>query len=728
MFGLQDVSSGEFFDTGGVTIDFVIKSPVFRTSDNEDGSLVFNMVLPPTDKNLKLTKFLDRIESFNNQVNEIAVYGWIKGMHVWTGTALAKFSRPDGIECSVGFGRGEFNYLAEGKKLSDVVPDEIHQIGIEQLYTDWNTGVQMSYIKINGFDDVVSKIYPEVNYAVFPVKTESLTESLGTIVADWYNKTPVVNFWDMANQRFFRNDIGTQFWNLDQNNGNKLTVVKRNNIFMPFVYNAWVFKNIFKSLGYFVENNPFETNEDLKRLVLFNIQTINKLTYKYEYHPENPQYANQYYYGLEPSTEFNLRDHVPDILIKDYIRAIEDMFFLRCFIDNKTKRVRVLFLKDIVNSTKYRDISDRVSGIKERKLEYDKICKLVQTYDSADSIGGFKTPGEFNDVTRVADSFFKTDLPDNVAGSFENKISLAKLEQRFYVANSCDSDLTHVSKWEAYCWNYFLEKYVQETGKELTAAAAGIVNTYFFDYLPDSVEDVYEWYIPYVIQKLKFKDTTKTKDNSCGIRFMFYRGMQDGKKGLMAPNNDYYGIKPGYNNAAIDWLVAYQLPHAWAVYLLGKLQGVDGYYTKAEIISFAYTHVSSGADYATVETFMNYFINTYCYVACHSFYRVLQTTKYPFGTNDVYDAFGNKIPEANLSLKLDGEFGIYENLAKPFVDLVNKEGKPVTLKYTPTLEDIYFNFPMKQRSHGINYIADELRGSYLPIGEFAEGELDCMSC
>ncbi|MEI6853523.1 MAG: hypothetical protein WCL06_11795, partial [Bacteroidota bacterium] len=362
MLAIKIPSKNAFLDTKGITISYTLRSPIFHRED--DGSFIFNFTIPDTDANKKLLNFPLRIESFDNvTMNEIPIEIHFKGIHIWSGILLAKFARPEEIEVSIGLGRGEFNYLASGKELSEVVPDEEHTVGHIELRTDEASQIPHYLHAVDGFDEVVNKVYPEVNYAVFPMKIDDMVSALGQAFNNvYYNTTPCVNFWDMETGKFASPALMGDFFlminnlHVDETNTNILTYLLAYNIFTPFPYNAWVFSNLFKKLGYFLENNPFENDEDLKRLVLFNVQSMNKLWEEYAHWvgsgndgngDPNPN-TDRYLYSLEPNLSFNLKDHLPKVAVKDYLRALEDLLFFRCYIDNKTKRVKVIFLKEIV--------------------------------------------------------------------------------------------------------------------------------------------------------------------------------------------------------------------------------------------------------------------------------------------------------------------------------------------------------------------------------------------
>ena len=771
MFGIQDVLSGEYFDTKDVTVSYVLKSPVFRGDDNSDGSLVFDMTLPATDKNKKLTGFLDRIEKFPStslrgtgtgnvstsldKTLEIAVYGWLNGQQVWSGTMVAKFARPGEIECSIGLGRGEFNYLAKDKQLKDVVPDEEHVVGHVESVQDVSSGIWHDLAIIDGFDDVPGKVYPEVNFAMFPMKIVDAWASLGAAFNNaYYNVSATVNTWDMDLQKFMAPLLtGDQYLLINSiaadpsnNNTNILTYLLAYNIFLPQVYNAWVFKNLWKLMGFFLENNPFETDEDLKRLTIYNIQALNKLFNEFEEWQGNPN-TKRYLYELRPNTEFNLKDHLPDIAVKDYLRALEDLFFFRCFIDNKTKRVKIKFLKDVINCRDYADVTDRVSGVKERKLEFDKISALIQVYDSADSNSeNLKAASDIEALVRIPDVNFKEDLPVNTFGQYENKICYVIMERKFYQCSAYADDFNHVSQWDEFAYEYYLRKYCNDTGKEWSVDASGIVGSYYFDYRPGSSYVKWEWLLPFCKMPMKFYNASKTKDNKCGLRLQFYRGMQDGKTQIWSPQ-DNVRITPGRDQVARDSIgdvIKYADLPPEVLHTLSQYWEEVNYSNKFRLIDsikdfIIYNLLQGAYEIHYVMTYLypilgnqrrQWLIQNYCeivYVAPPQATSVI-TKKYPLGTSDVYDAFGTKIPEANLSLKWEGQYGIYERFAKTFVEWKNERAKAVTFYFQPEAKDLSFDFSKKYRVNGIDYLIDEIRGEIRGDGTLGVAEVDGFSC
>lgn len=747
MLGFKLTSTGEFLGTQGVTISYTLKSPVFRDNDN-DGSFIFNTSIPATDNNKRICKFPLRIEAYREMTVEEPIQVYFNGLVIWEGTMIAKFARPDEIEISIGLGRGEFNHEAKDKKLKDVVPDETYQIGTIQQQTDPGSGIVQDIVTVD-FDDNPSKVYPEVNYCIAPMKIEDMCSSMGNAFNNaYYNTASLVNAWDMELQKFMsplltgNHFIQENFTDDQETHTHHLTYLLAYNIFIPLPYNSWILKHLFNNMGYVLLNNPFETNDDLKRLIVYNIQTINSLkntnegpwTQWVDATGDDPGYTlttKRYLYALQAMMSFNLRNHVPDVLVKDYIRSLENMFFIRFFFDEKSKTVTVKFLKDIILDNNYEDITSHVTDIKERKMEYERIASLVQNFDSNDGNNSYiKTKEEIQEFDRINDVWYYGDLPANPFGQYENKISYGQLQRKWFVCSSFADDFNHTSLWDFLAFEHYPQMKLLSKGKEWETNASAIACSHFVDYKPGTSYVKYGWHLPSIKQALRFYNAYKTKENTCGLRFLFYRGKQKGNLVKLEPKiiatishtNDivsggiiYDAIGYLVNNSPISQQAAAQA--CWHI--------ADGGMTLAEAQSYllSFYSLNNDIDQTVFQNFFNYYVYTY-----ETVIQVSDEEKlYPLLTNDVYDGQLTKIPEANLSLKWDGQYGIYERFAKEFITWYNTMAKPVTILMQPTVEDLFMDFSVKKRINGIDYLLDEIRGE-ITGDKLSVAEVDAWSC
>jgi len=758
MLGFKVIESNEFLDTAGISISYTIKSPIF--GDNDNGSFIFNTTIPATDKNKKICKFPMRIEGFREMRIEEPVDVYFTGLMIWSGLMIAKFARPEEIEVTIYLGRGELNYLAKNKKISDLVPEEVYPVGHVEQVTDPLSGIVHDCAIIDGFDEIPNKAYPEVNYAVFPLKIEDLCASMGNAFNNaYYNTSSNVNLWDLEHQKFMTPFVtGDQYLLIStvtdpDTHTNQITYLLPYNIFIPFPYNSWVLKSVFKSLGYSIENNVFETDPDLKKLIIYNIQTLNEYKNSNEgpwtqlvTDDENGNYTlttKRYLYALQPKIQFNLADHISPIDVKTYLRSLENLFFFRFFIDHKKRSVSIKFLKDIVMSIEYEDITEKVVEISERKMDYDKIATLKQNFDSNDGNGGFiKTKEEIDEFERINDVWYQGDLPANPFGNYENKIAYALMQKKWFVCSSFADDFNHTSTWDFYAFEHYCEKKLREDGKDWTTEASSPACSHFVDYRPGTDFVKYAWHLPNTKQALRFYNAYKTEKNTCGLRFLFYRGMQDCKMEVNEPvefvriSDEKYSdcrnsldvvkqyidlpneVIPNVNTNYVmvqqgQWKLRPQIADNICIHIL------SGALTLNDVVNELYSIIGSAWIDTIIATYCTIFIN-------NNPIATIYQKKYPLATNDVYGADTAKIPEANLSLKWDGEYGIYNKLAKDFLYWFNNIAKQVTIIFQPSPADLFFDFSKKIRVNGIDYLVDEIRGE-IRDSSISVAEADCYS-
>ena len=98
---------------------------------------------------------------------------------------------------------------------------------------------------------------------------------------------------------------------------------------------------------------------------------------------------------------------------------------------------------------------------------------------------------------------------------------------------------------------------------------------------------------------------------------------------------------------------------------------------------------------------------------------------YPLGTNDVYNYAGDKIADANLSLKWEGAYGLYLNLWKTYLNWYINVRKLVTFSRIFAAPEIRnLDFSKKHRIDGTDYLIKEIK---IPVTEkeILPAKMDC---
>jgi hypothetical protein len=710
-----DNTAIDIFDD--ISLSVCMKSPLFN---EQDGSSIFNFQIPATNKNKLLFGWPHRLNNTEAPAEKNASI-YFSGQLLCQGIMKVIRANEKEYECSVGIGRGELFYEYGDDQLADVLPDDNHTVGEVQEITDPVSGIVHDCAVITGFDELVTKEYPDTNYAVFPLRIEDMCSSMGEAFDNtYYNTTPVVNCWDLDEQAFMVPTLlGNEFFEIsvvadEENHINYLTYLLPYNIFIPFPYNSWVIDNLFDQLGYLMESNPFNKDEDLKKLIVYNIQSLNRVENTNEgpwvVHVTDPedyiQVTYRYLYALEPNISFNLKDHVPGITVWEYIRALENKFFVRFFLDNRSKTINIRFLKDIINSNDFDDYSENVLSVMDIEFEVEKIGKLIEEFDTNDGNSSFiHTEAEIDEFTAIADVEYEEDLPFNPYGDYENMIAYASVPKKYFVGSTIADDFNHTGTWDLYAFEHYSEIPVGDGEGEWTTKASAIACSHFKDYKPGTSFIKYLWSLGDTKQGIKFYDAHQTEENDCGLRFLFYRGLQDGSMETYETQTKA-SIWSYLIDAARSWLDTYTFLVEEDINEIVDYI-IENTHTYAECETKLYEFFDSGdpGDVNLVNTFLDYFVHEADIPVLIS----TETKHYPLGTNDVYDANLVKIEAANLSLKWDGDYGIYEKLAKEWLFWYNNIAKKVVINKILSVSDIInIDFSRKKRIKDVNYLLSEV--------------------
>jgi len=434
--------------------------------------------------------------------------------------------------------------------------------------------------------------------------------------------------------------------------------------------------------------------------------------------------AWKHIYQLSPEVEFNLRDHVPDVLIQDYIEALEKQFFCGFFVNNNNHTVDIKFFKDIILDPDYEEWSDGVISIEEINLEKpDAISKLSQTFDSADANSSMlKSIDDY--IKTLPVNGYSTLLPAASFGDNDNNMTLCTLENKYWLCKPNEDDYIGTSKWEQFCFDYFTEMKLREDGKEYVAKCSGIPSSrlYYGKPYTEKCNDNWvteyqrEWLVPDVSQPMKINAAPETYKNQSSLRFLFYRGMQKGRTWEGADQFkvvNFYDLKifrqdDGhllfstngseilFSNSPISPSVPFS--NTWIALWTGNGSTDMCIYLKTVTSQVRVPNLIENDD-GSFQNAATFPIDT--------------ERLYPMASQDVYDTLGNKIPDANYSLKWQGEYGIVNKFGQPVIDFLNK-AKPVKILKRMTPEQLKnIDFSKKKRINGNHYLITQVNGELL---------------
>jgi hypothetical protein len=322
------------------------------------------------------------------------------------------------------------------------------------------------------------------DYVFFPVKNDDFYAN-----PDEYHG--YVNNWDGTN-------FLTNFYEFNNSHTKDYPIV-------PFAYFLYVFKKCFEQSNLSVVGD-FIIDPDIKRLVIYNNFSLDAIVRAATF-PTNT-YVNVW------GRVINLKNHVPDMTVTDFIKAIKGYFRLGYFFNDSNRTVKIVSLQSILDSYQYEDwtayaepkpdlTSNDQDGFVFSLLKDDNDALYTTLIKD---LSGYTV---LSSVEKVAD------LPS--AGNGPNQARLVRTLNKYYATNDDGSGGYY---WEEYSEN--LTDLTIGNGKTKVEINCGTVATYY------STSGV-RWLVPWV----NAPGSSSQDDEgitSFPLRLMFYRGMQAGIK------------------------------------------------------------------------------------------------------------------------------------------------------------------------------------------------------
>lgn len=449
-------------------ISLKILNPMFQ----EMGSHTTPFTLPTSKNNLVAFGFPNRVEGYfasRQQAYPIRIFH--QGIQILTGTLTITSSDKSNIECYFKSGNGNFWSDIREKSLKDIA------LGKSPVYP------QMYDRYIFASQSLWSK-YPQYPFACYPIINEKLAEDTG--IEGIYQDKKVINH--------FYHDLQT----LEQ--GVEGAII-------PQLYVAYILERLFATFGYSVEENVFVTHPELSTLTLYN---------SYTYFTA---------FVADPPAQFDYANHVQDYPITDFLNVLEVMFGTKLYVNDLTKTIRFVFIRDLLT---------RPSGRLLKKITSSITLETVPGYDSME----FNFNGD--DVVMEEDAIkdidnhpmdppvmYLADLP-NPTTIFSTRYVIT--EDRYYIAMK--SQAPPLVNWELYSYN--LRKGATQPGQnpwkiECPGFTLPIYLGYDNFYTAAPYWDVAHWPLAAHpgVGNFSFAPEKEGK-HSFTPRFLFYRGMQSG--------------------------------------------------------------------------------------------------------------------------------------------------------------------------------------------------------
>jgi hypothetical protein len=264
--------------------------------------------------------------------------------------------------------------------------------------------------------------YPDVNFAVFPVENPRVFDawpddlfsvdnvSIKVMYSEYFK---VINYWH-----------GGQFPALQEVTLNDETFTA-GNLFVPFPYVAYIVNRIANYFGYRIEDNVFD--DELKYAVLLNFFIENSFL------TSNPEV-------LSFNESFNLKDHVPDWSVYEFIQHLCNLFGMGYEVNDEMHTIKFTFVEDLLDTaaSDYIDISHLI--VSKPHTDWNNritAFKLLQNYPDSDTLK--------DDIKKLDGLTFKGAVP-----------LLSSLPESGNVVNDC---YYVIYSYAYYAWQYDPDEY-----------------------------------------------------------------------------------------------------------------------------------------------------------------------------------------------------------------------------------------------------------------------------
>lgn len=292
-------TSGTFDLPKDFSTEIEDSSPIY----NERGSQSIAATIPGTRNNLRLNNYINRTDIDSAPIADERVTISDGVYHRVGKMNTTKASENDGITFNVGFGESELYSIWEDVSLQSITLPVIRpEGGVSEL---------LPYIIENSQKD-------DSPFCLFPVAVSCNRKKDNDTVTDYaeyINNYRDGYWWKARTETFFINGEPVEV-SLPEGYG-----------IVPFIKVSYILEAIFSTYGYTVTENPFTNHHQLGQLVVLN------------------NAADCCVKG-----ELKYADLMPDCTINEFMQALWCRFGLLYFVDGNTRKVRLKFIRDILNS------------------------------------------------------------------------------------------------------------------------------------------------------------------------------------------------------------------------------------------------------------------------------------------------------------------------------------------------------------------------------------------
>jgi len=303
-----------------------LKSPLFNTI----GDYTFPFKLPATPKNVAALNWTHRIESNRDQFQYISADLLFSGLLIFSGSIRLKKADDKTYQGSLFVERGNFNFEIKDKELNVV---------------DYGS---MTFESENDVLDYLTSTLDRL-YPLEPLACPEI-----------YNPT----YFEPPSE-----DAGQHWYNYMSRVDGKLrlyTTEENRTLINPSLYLQFVLRKIIDHFGYTLNDEFFYPDEVLRQLAFYTSYSIN------------------FRFWFIHDIYFNLL--IPKLTISKLITHLENMFNCTFLADTKTRVIRIVSKKSILQNTDFVEFSRNVTKISVEMLKQKTGKVFTMETDAGDQL------------------------------------------------------------------------------------------------------------------------------------------------------------------------------------------------------------------------------------------------------------------------------------------------------------------------------------------------------
>lgn len=505
---LQLMLDNEFLDIDGVDMEIEKVSPLF-SFDVDPIEYSTPITIKWSEKNCRKLQYVF-VETAPKKKIKINVGIYDDGAFIENGILLLDksstnrfFIQKSSVTGVIYTGLSEFLQTVKDKKMKDLSLGGVRNLGSfttedpfdssngwwQKMHDTWNFEDDYLFAPVQNYEQGISEIYQEVG-ANAP-QLNPLDRSYFFIV----DGGPA-DFWHTCNQ------IQLQLYDIIEPLISGEYINGRFSVFTPLVKVKYLLEQIIKEHGWDIEFNIDSDDDTWQKLVLLGSGHFKVSSADYYYENRVPA----------ASLSISLKDYMPDVTVKDFLKAICTRYGWAPLFNANTKKCRLVSLRNFKSFAK-KDWTKYAAHDAINSIEDEKTFSIKNSF-----LGKQVTPNQPEIRATVMVARYQNDLPALISAfEFYDNITFYVFAENAYY--NVDLDDSNNRIWVKSGSNIFDDGVTQEVTNTISTDCntIDVSDEFFITALgEDATYKSYRGFIPSIIKGI---------NDDAGITTLLYHGM-----------------------------------------------------------------------------------------------------------------------------------------------------------------------------------------------------------